>query len=1607
MIFAKFVVCTFCAYTVVYYIKKKKVTKYMRTIAKSIVLSLVAFLFCLSVEGRAQRVIERYVTINAGQTGYVDERIDTLFYEDFESGNASCWTVRPTLNGSGFSVGTQLCLRGDCNTVAATPIGGSYAAWEYDYDYVNFSNMDDDTKLQYIGGFTTPNIPVFRPTSTTVSFVAWNGEYTDEYGLLTIDDEVGLLVYYEGGSGRRVWNDNCITCARQWYAPGIWEPMSYTLESSDVAGNMQFMFSHVNEGGIGMGFDNVLINGPRRTLIPAEVSALPGGTNDYTTDEYVYRVGCQQQIIRTHWTILDNTPTGSNVQYFDICEGQTGYFTFMDTLLYADFNDGIDCWGATHASGSSVNDFYVGDRIRLWADPSQYMTAYQGYSAFVQGTDASYSSTYSRASFLSSPTVNIYDPSQTKLSFYYYNEVFTIESCDYYGYYYDCLYENYINEFAVVGNVNGTPVYIWDLGQVDIDSWRRKDVTLSMLSSGDNQIQFASNNYGGVGSGVDNVLVYGPRAVAIPAEVSSAAAGSVITTATMYENRVGCGSTPVTIVWTVHPAPKDTVVVMQPNSYTWALPEGNGVTYTESGMYSKNAGQTQYGCDSTVYLDLTLSFDRRVVVPVGSCDPYTWEATGQTYTESGRDSVQCTACNIYGGDSTTVLDYTRYPSYTDISDYMEDCEHLAFDGFTFTSDTVFSRTLTTVRSCDSVVTYTVHIKHTSSSTTTLTIPDSYTWALPEGNGQTYTESGIYSKSAGLNAEGCDSTAYLNLTISHDRRVEVPVTACGSYQWSETGATYTESGMDSVQCTACNIYGGDSTTVLVLTILPVYTDIRVDSIGCDTLLFNGVAYVVDAEAPVMLQTVVGACDSLVTYSLHIMPSYHVNDTMDACYEEGMTIPWRHTILPSGTTSGVYYLDTVSRYGCDSTFTLDLTLRGSTYVELGDTIVENDLPYAYDAWTFYNAVTDSVFQLTDIYGCDSLVAFTLMVYPNVEADAYATVCYSQLPYTWNGVTFYATSLGGEPSGDIMQQTTLLTTHGADSLRTMHLHVNPIYGLTFYDTVCDNMPFTFGDSTYTYTQGTDRTVRYSDTLATVNLCDSVVDMLLTVRPTYSTTSYDTAYSNLLPYRWFNLACESANTYQHREATVSGCDSMFYLHLAISPVTFLDTAVCSNRMPVTWHGIDFDVARTDTAFLATESGVDSLLLLNLRVLDTAATTDRREACDTLRWINGIVYSNDTDEPFVVRRAANGCDSVVHLSLAIHPSYSTEDSITACNTYTWVDGITYNESTAGEQYMLRSAYDCDSLVTLALHIGHSSYDEQMDSMCLGSSYRFRNRTLYGSGTYFDTLRTVDGCDSVTVLHLAALPTPLLEVAQSEDCDSNIYHITLTTDVNYVHWTAFPYDSRLDGHDTMRSVSLSPKSETTYTIYADYDSVPTCPATAVLSLAPLKRPVARMHVTPDYLSYDNNMIVATDVGYVYDSRHWYINGFMQETTSNTISQPISLDNDSAVVMLEVTEGFCKDSVKQVIYVHTPTLFVPNMFTPFLSYNKIFKAEGNGILEFHMFIYDRHGLLVFSSNDIEEGWDGKHDGTVCQQGSYVYLIRYRDTAKPNSYQEMTGSVLLVR
>ena len=116
----------------------------------------------------------------------------------------------------------------------------------------------------------------------------------------------------------------------------------------------------------------------------------------------------------------------------------------------------------------------------------------------------------------------------------------------------------------------------------------------------------------------------------------------------------------------------------------------------------------------------------------------------------------------------------------------------------------------------------------------------------------------------------------------------------------------------------------------------------------------------------------------------------------------------------------------------------------------------------------------------------------------------------------------------------------------------------------------------------------------------------------------------------------------------------------------------------------------------------MDTSTSISITIKSLSYSTDSVVSCDSYTWVDGLTYTARTITPTYTYAASNGCDSVVTLNLTINTSETGVDVVTACDSYTWMDGVTYTASTNTPTYTYTASNGCASVVTLHLTINKS-----------------------------------------------------------------------------------------------------------------------------------------------------------------------------------------------------------------------------------------------------------------------------------------------------------------
>ncbi|MBR4786753.1 MAG: hypothetical protein IK013_02590, partial [Bacteroidales bacterium] len=641
-------------------------------------------------------------------------------------------------------------------------------------------------------------------------------------------------------------------------------------------------------------------------------------------------------------------------------------------------------------------------------------------------------------------------------------------------------------------------------------------------------------------------------------------------------------------------------------------------------------------------------------------------------------------------------------------------DNYVFHNRVITESGTYTDTLPTSAGCDSIVTLYLTVNPLSFNTITATACDSFRW-----NDSLYTQSGDYIQTL-RNANGCDSTVMLHLTVNYSQFTSLVDTICQGETYMFFGNALTTAGFYTD--TVLTSHGCDSIITLSLTVNSVYNTQLTDTI-CqgETYAFFGKTLTETGIYRDTLPTIHG-CDSIFILNLIVNPVYNTQLTDTIC--QGETYAFFGKTL---TSTGIYTDTLQTIHGCDSIFTLNLIVNPTFAVTDSKSICENELPYTWNNVSFTTAGTQTT-TLPTVHGCDSVVTMTLTVNPVYSTQLTDTICQGET-YAFFGKTLTTAGIYTD---------TLPTIHGCDSIFTLNLIVNPVYNTQLTDTICQGETYAFFGKTLTSTG------IYTDTLQTVHGCDSIFTLNLIVNPTYTVTDSKSICENELPYTWNNVSFTTAGTQTTTLPTVHGCDSVVTMILTVNPVysTQMTDTICQGETYV-FIGRTLTTAGTYTDTLPTIHGCDSVITLSLAVNPVFNTQLTDTICqgETYAFFGQTLSAAGTYTNTL--QTIHGCDSVITLSLAVNPVFNTQLTDTICQGETYAFfGQTL--STAGTYTnTLQTIHGCDSVITLSLAVNPVYSTQMADTICQGETYAFFGQTLSTAGTYTNTLQTIHGCDSV------------------------------------------------------------------------------------------------------------------------------------------------------------------------------------------------------------------------------------------------------------------------
>ncbi len=549
----------------------------------------------------------------------------------------------------------------------------------------------------------------------------------------------------------------------------------------------------------------------------------------------------------------------------------------------------------------------------------------------------------------------------------------------------------------------------------------------------------------------------------------------------------------------------------------------------------------------------------------------------------------------------------------------------------------------------------------------------------------------------------------------------------------------------------------------------------------------------------------------------------------------------------------------------------------------------------------------------------------------------------------VVFYATTING----------------CIDSVVTEVVNDNPSFLVNSIDTICAGSSFSLPWGINVNTPGL-----FSHTYSTVGGCDSIVNVRLTVLPTFNDTINAIICQNdIFSFPWGG-STSIPGFYSHQYYSIYGCDSMVTINLVVNPsYNLMQTAnLCEgNNFTLPWG----DVVNTTGTYAHnyyTASGCDSILSISL----IANPNYNIDVFDTT--CAGAVYhfpwGGSTQTDVTVSHTyytVNGCDSTINLHVYFISPTPSSENITACDSIQW-HGLHYLNS-GTFLYTHNFTQGCAVTDTLHLTINSSSHHQFSEQVC--DSLMWNNSHYYTSGIYLYEYTNNVGCISVDTLHL----TVHHSVIQSDTVKKCLI------DLPYL-WHGLSLLSSGNYNDTLSNING-------------------CDSIIKLAFSVLPNPIADAGADQTIFYYETTTLQGTGGNqYLWSPA---------SLTDNPISQTPTVhpQRDTWFILTVTDANGCKDEDSVFIKVNLiNTIQIPNAFSPNGDglndeFRPIIPAN---ITSFILTIYNRWGEKIFESTNSNKGWDGKFKNENQPIGTYIYTCSYLENG---ILKTQKGAVLLIR
>ncbi|PKP51152.1 MAG: hypothetical protein CVT95_01505 [Bacteroidetes bacterium HGW-Bacteroidetes-12] len=372
---------------------------------------------------------------------------------------------------------------------------------------------------------------------------------------------------------------------------------------------------------------------------------------------------------------------------------------------------------------------------------------------------------------------------------------------------------------------------------------------------------------------------------------------------------------------------------------------------------------------------------------------------------------------------------------------------------------------------------------------------------------------------------------------------------------------------------------------------------------------------------------------------------------------------------------------------------------------------------------------------------------------------------------------------------------------------------------------------------------------------------------------------------------------------------------------------------------------------------------------------------------------------------ASGGCAAAVDsFQITINPSFLITQTAQICQGDSILLGGVFQTNSGVYTDSFTTINGCDSVITTTLTVNPTIVTPGNAAICQGDSILLGGAFQTVAGTYYDSLTTSLGCDSIISTILTVNPIGTISVNSILPiCFGSPIVLSATGSGNgTITWYSDAAGTIVIG--TGSPLSINPTSIGTFTFYANETGTCSSGIDSVTVVVGGVQAVINASLTtgpaPLVVFFGNGSSTGSGVSYAWD---------FGDGATDTVFQPSHTYNTlgSYTVTLIVTDGFCSDTATVIIDVFgESSILIPNVFTPNGDgSNDFFSVFGENLIEVKGEIFNRWGQKMFAWDNVNGKWDGRTlSGNEVPDGTYFYIIEAKGVDGKEYFEKGTLSLI---